>query len=233
MLKLIIVTSDLLSSKEIINQCIGKINSLQLIAILTSKIELEYYQKNFEFDVIIFHDFDYINTQETYYDIIYIDKQKIPSKNFEKRIALSEINSFKVLQSRIEKFIKKLTVSTISQRVTDTLLDLGFNFKHVGTKYIVDCVCYYYLHPEKISLENLEKNLFPHIARLNNTHMMNIKWSITRTINLMYQNHTTKSILRVEEYFFLEHMKKPTPKAVINVITTRILSDELPATLSE
>ena len=225
MLKLVIVTSDLLSSKELINQCIGKIPSLQIIGILTSKLELEYYQKNSIFDILLFHNFDYSDCEKANYDIICIDKFKTPVKNYENRISLSDVNSFVVLKKRLEKFIKKVTESSIRQKATQTLLDLGFRFKHIGTKYILDAICYSYMNKGDNSFENMEKDVYPYIAKLNHTQVPNVKWSIARTINLMYLNHTTKSILKLEEYFCLDHLQKPTPKLVISVIYTRLLSD--------
>lgn len=225
MLKLIIVTSDLLSSKELINQCIGKISSLQIVGILTSKLELEYYQKNEKFDILLFHFFDYSDIEKENYDIICIDKFKTPVKNYERRISLSDVNSFIVLKKRLEKFIHKVTASSIRQKATETLLNLGFSFKHVGTQYILDAICYCYMNKGDNSIENMEKVIFPYIAKINHTQVANVKWSIARTINLMYFNHTTKSILKLEEYFCLEHLQKPTPKLVISVIYTRLLSD--------
>jgi hypothetical protein len=68
-----------------------------------------------------------------------------------------------------------------------------------------------------------QKDIYPYLAKVNHTQIDNVKWSIARTINLMYLHHTTKSILKLEEYFCLEHLQKPTPKHIISVISNKLL----------
>lgn len=225
MLKLIILTSDLLSSKELINQCIGKIPSLQIIAILTSESELEQFRKESYFDIILFHNFDYGNYDSLNCEMISINEFKAPHKRDKNRIAISNKLSFEDVKKNIERFLKKLITNSIRQKTTEILIDLGFSFKHIGTKYIADAICYSTLNNFECSFENLEKDIYPYLAKVNNTQIDNVKWSIARTINLMYLHHTTKSILKLEKYFCLDHLQKPTPKLVISVISNRLLSN--------
>ena len=225
MLKLVIVTSDLLSSKELINQCIGKISSLQIIGVLTNKSDFENFREKNKFDFILFDNFEYTENLKEHYDIISINNFKTLAKRYDNKICLSTNNSFENLKKYIEKFTQKMTIEIIRQKSTDILLSLGFSLKHIGTKYLIDAICYSYMNNCDNSFENLAKDIYPYIAKINNTQIDNIKWSIARTINLMYLNHTTKTILILEDYFYLDHLEKPTPKSVIGIIRNKLQSD--------
>ena len=224
MLKIIIATSDLLSCKELINQCIAKIPTVKIINISNSEKEFEYYKNNLEFDIILFHNFNHLDYDLHNNDIICIGKFKSPVKRYERRISLSNQNSFEFLRKKIQGFIKKVSLSIVREKSTQILLDLGFSFKHIGTKYIVDAICYSYINRCETSFENFKKDIYPYIAKNNHTHIENVSWSIARTINLMYLNHTTKSILQLEEFFCLDHMQKPTPKQVIGLISNKLFA---------
>lgn len=225
MLKLVIVTSDLLSSKELINQCIGKISSLQIIAIFTSTSELENFRKKNKFDFILFDNFECLENLKDTYDIISINNFKTLVKKYNNKISLSTDNTFENMKKYIEKFTQKMTIEIIRQKSTDILLSLGFSLKHIGTKYLIDAICYSYMNNCDNSFENLAKDIYPYIAKINKTQINNVKWSIARSINLMYLNHTTKTILVLEDYFYLDHLEKPTPKSVIGIIRNKLQSD--------
>ena len=223
MLKLVIVTSDLLKSKELINNSIGKIYSLQIIGILSNKSELENFRKKRKFDFLLFHNFDYLDYLNEDYDIICINNFKTPVKKYDNRISLSNNNSFEEIKKHLEKFTFKITKDIIKEKSTQILLKFGFSLKHIGTKYLIEAISYSYIINFDNSFENLEKNIYPYIAKLNDTNVDNVKWSIARSINLMYLNHTTKSIVELENYFYLDHLEKPTPKLVISIIRNKLL----------
>ena len=229
MLKLLIATTDLLKSKELINQCIGKISSLQIIGIITDTSEFEDFNSENEFDVLLFHNFPLIiETTKVSYDIISINNFKTPVKFYRNRISLSNTLSFEEMIENLRIFTRKVLTNSVIEKSSQILLDLGFSFKHIGSKYLVDAICYSYVNNFDSSFENLEKDIYPYIAKLNHTHVENIKWSIARSINSMYLNHTTKSIVELEKYFYLEHLQKPTPKLVISMIRNKLLFLETP-----
>lgn len=225
MFKLLIVTSDLLLSKELINQVIGKLPNLQIIGIVTTRAELRNFRKNTEFDYVLFHNCMSYNWNSDEHGIIIIDEFKTPLKKYDNKITLSNSSSLEFILKQIEIFTQVTSIEHIREQAVETLLKLGFTFKHIGTKYLVDAICYSYTHRHSDSFENLEKEIYPYIAKVNNTQVQNVKWSVARTINLMYLNHTTKSILVLENYFNLDHMQKPTPKLVIGMVSNRIISN--------
>lgn len=225
MLKLVILSSDFFSCQSLINNCIGKISALQTIGILHSESELEKFRKENYFDILLFLNFDFSNYEQlNNCEMIYIDNFQKDSKKDKNKMYISNKLSFEEIKKYIETFLEKLITNSVRQRATDILIDLGFSFKHIGTKYIADAILYTTLNNYECSFENLEKDIYPYLAKLNHTQVDNIKWSLARTINLMYLNHTTKTILKLEKYFCLEHLQKPTPKLVISVISNRLLS---------
>ena len=225
MLKTVILTSDLFQTKELINHCIGKISALQIIGIFESETELELFRKESYFDIILFYNFEHQDYIFFNGEIISINTLKTNIKKEENKINISNKLSFEKMRIHIEKFLKNTITNSIRQKTTEILIDLGFSFKHIGTKYIADAICYATTNNYDCSFENLEKDIYPYLAKVNHTQIDNVKWSVARTINLMYLHHTTKSILKLEEYFCLEHLQKPTPKLVMSVITNRLLSD--------
>lgn len=224
MYKLLIVTPNLTLSKELINTALGEIPNIQLVGISTCEKDFEYFKNRKNFDFILFHEceFDYHTIEDEVTGIICIGEFKLPVKRYEKRISISNKSNTKFIIKQITNFSKKITLNTIRQKAIEILLDLGFNFKHIGTKYLADAICYCYSHGD-CEFENLERDIFPYIAKTNNTQVENVKWSLTRTTNLMYLNHTTKSILKLEKYFYLERFEKPTPKQIIGTITNNLL----------
>lgn len=229
MYKLLVVTENFVNTKEFINNVVGKVSSLQIVGIATNLEEFKnHFMKNVYFDFILFHKctFDeYEEIIEKVSGIICVNKFKTLVKRYEKRISISTKNSDSIIQTQMEKFAKKITLNNIRQQAVDILLELGFNFKHIGSKYLVDAICYSYSRFDD-AFENLEKEIYPYIARVNKTHVENVKWSLSRTINLMYQNHTTKSVIKLEEYFYLDRFEKPTPKLVIGTITNNLLATQ-------
>ncbi len=227
MLKLVIVTSDYIQVRRLINFCIGKIPTLQITAILTSQSELEDFKKKNTFDIILFDHCNFVEHHPVDYDVIIINSFKSPVRKFDKKIVLSSKQTFSFLIKQIANFSQKITSNNVYQRAVQTLIDLGFSFKHIGTKYLADAIQYTYFNQYDSNFENLEKDIYPFVAGINHTDVEKVKWSMARSINMMYLNHTTKSISILEEYFCLDHMQKPTPKLVIGMVRNKlIVSDE-------
>lgn len=228
--KLIIVSRNLISAANLLNDCVGKIPSLRTIAIFTSIKELESFAKNYpRFDFVLFDNIYFEEDPNRNYDIITISNFKTPVKRYAtNKLAISNDTTPEFKKKQIENFTKKVTMDIIKRKATKILLDLGFNFKHAGCKFIAECVCFSYVTKCDSAYESLEKDIYPYIAKLHHTKVSNIKWSVSRAINYMYLNHSTKSFKKVEEYFCLGHMEKPTPKQVIGMIRNKILVENSP-----
>ena len=70
--------------------------------------------------------------------------------------------------------------------------------------------------------DNLERKVYTHIAEKYNSNVHNVKWSIVRSINNMYLGNTTSSMKKINSYFNLDHLEKPTAKLIISTIVNKI-----------
>lgn len=110
----------------------------------------------------------------------------------------------------------------INERITKELLSLGYNFKLKGTLYLLESIKYI-LNSKNINLlENLEKNVYQYIANKNGKKTLNIKTSIIKATNYVY-NYQDERILN--EYFSIKI--KITPKLVISTILNKLKIIEL------
>lgn len=91
-----------------------------------------------------------------------------------------------------------------------------FNFKRAskGFKYLNEVI---YLCINNIdAIENLQKNIFPIIAKkYNEKSPLNVKWCIEQVIRTMYNNTEMKIIC---EYFSIEKNIKPSLKFIVYTI---------------
>lgn len=94
---------------------------------------------------------------------------------------------------------------------------LGYNFKLKGTQYLLEAILYIYIRNNIELLENLEKNVYNHIAIKNNKNLLNIKTSIIKATNYVY-NYQDEN--KLYEYFSIKI--KITPKLVISTILNKI-----------
>lgn len=106
----------------------------------------------------------------------------------------------------------------ITKRVTNELLLSGYNFKLKGTQYLLESIVHIYTKNDMNLLENLEKNVYKHIATQNSKKTLNIKTSIIKATNYVY-NYQDEN--KLYEYFSIEI--KITPKLVISTILNKLI----------
>ncbi len=114
-----------------------------------------------------------------------------------------------------EKKIKEIL--KITKKIKNELLLLGYNFKLRGTQYLLESITYIYIKNDMTLLENLEKNVYRYIAEKNDKKILNIKTSIIKATNYVYNYQDEKKIY---EYFSIEI--KITPKLVISTILNNL-----------
>lgn len=105
----------------------------------------------------------------------------------------------------------------IRREITNQLLLLGYNFKLKGTQFLFEAILYIYEKKETSLVENLERNVYSHIAIRNNKTVTNIKTNIIKSTNYVY-TYQDKKVLY--EYFTLDI--KITPKLVISTILNKL-----------
>lgn len=105
----------------------------------------------------------------------------------------------------------------ISKKITDELLNLKYNLSHIGTRYLIDVI--FYIRTKNIRYDNLKKDIYPQVARVNRTTVHNVKGNITRATDNMYYSCPKEKLL---EYFSMSEEAKPKTKTIIETVLRKI-----------
>ena len=223
MFNFIIYNNNLNQIKKYGNIIFSNFASIHLSGIVGNKKELEQFLKAQKIHLII---------------ISYADSQK-PSilpllNNIENKIIICEddtvlkntkhtlyISSHSSLESTLKKlklFTPKVDEEFIRKRVRKILEKFNFDFKLIGTKYLLDAIVYSYLTRETYLFENLEKQIYPYVSQKYNVSPLNIKWAIIRSINNMKLKISTTDL----QTFSLDSSEKITSKFIISEIVNRL-----------
>ena len=114
------------------------------------------------------------------------------------------------------KFYKINKVDLLA-KINKELEFIGYNMSYTGTKYLSECIALIYANQDYS--ENLNKNIYPIIAKKYNKTINNVKCSITcATTSMFYDCDET----RLKNYFNFYTIIKPKPKVVIYTILNKI-----------
>ncbi len=102
------------------------------------------------------------------------------------------------------------------RRVLDEIKGLKFEVTNIGVQYLIDCVL---LVKSNDALYNLEKDIYPIVAKKYNVSANKVKWNIYSCINNMSRNN---SVERINRYFGFTYNRTPTPKVLIFTIVNKI-----------
>ena len=226
MINVLILCSDNSSAKNLVNNVISKIPDLRLIGIANTIEEGVFFIRKYEPFLIL-------STNTTLLDclekspfayrpgIILISNspetfnRTYLFKNTFLRINTTEDN-LKLIFDKILNFISKKYITLKTENIKKFLITLGFDFKHSGSTFLVDCILYIIIHKDCSSFENLTKEVYPYVAKKNKTTPQIIKWSIERSINYLYNKEETFDI--IEKYLGIKYPEKITPKVLITLI---------------
>ena len=226
MLKLLILCKNLETSKKLVNQVVSNINELRLIGIANDLNEVEKLLKKSQPDIIFSADeniVEFIISKFIYYypQIILFSKKRFLKIPYRHLLLVKPNQRLDIISKTISVFIRE-HVDSEREKILKTLIDLGFSFKFCGTLYILDSILYIRTHKGAFSFEKIEEDVYSHVAKINNTTNKRVKWSVARSINTMYGNHTRKSYEAVEKYFNIAFPTRPTPKLVISLIANNL-----------
>ena len=227
MINLIILINNVENIKQFINNLIFKISNLNSIFIAHNITEFQNLIKKFRPDLIIISKFYYSALSNpnilNYHSFqIFFYNSKIYLQNSNNDICLlCSINDTNLLNT-IQEFINNKTENELKNKIISILNEFNFNFKLIGTNYLIDAILYSYINKDSYIFENLEKNVYSHICFKNNTNPKNIKWAIVRAINNMYLNSENNNIKKISEYFYLDIYEKPTAKIIITMIINKL-----------
>ena len=227
MFNLLIVEDDFVQAQHLINCICKSLSNIRLYNIIsTAKDCIEIIKEEPSLDIIIL---DLNLPDKSGNSIIeYIEKNNL--KEYKNSIIIRSgyielINkirfspyvfsySFKgsstdMLINEIKRLIQEKKFKEedyILRKKTNQLLhDLHFNFSHLGTKYLSDCICEAYTLPNKYNII-LQKDLYPNIANKYNKSLHNIKSNIIKSINYMYYECDEKTL---QNFLHLESISSP------------------------
>ena len=240
MYNLLIADDNLIYVKSIVNEILANANFVKLIKIATDGKEAYNYLKNEKIDLLILD-----LKMPTYSGIDLLKKLKndktisIPKiivvsgdintlsyNNLEKYnivTCLYKGSSVSELADKITNILEEIEKSNkleiLNGRIYEELMKLNYNTKHSGTTYIRESIEFILTREDCSLIDNLEKNVYPHIAKMHKKSVGNIKNNIVKATNNMYFECNIDYLLN---YFSFTDDMKPTPKIVISTILNKI-----------
>ena len=216
----IIFNNNIETIKNIIN-LFSEFSNFKICGITNSKSELALLSEKSQPYLIIISDSDskkiemskILNNYK--YKIIICDNI-LEFKNSKYTLHISLKLSEKEIIKKLKPFLSNLDERAIRKKVNNILHKLNFDFKLNGTKYLLESIVYSYLNKENYLFENLEKKIFPHIAKKFGVSSNNVKFSIIRSINNMNSNLQKSN---PQQIIFPD---KITSKVLINEIVNRL-----------
>lgn len=235
MVNMLIANKDIFRLKEIVNEVITNNNNIRISKMTTSKEETINALNNSDIEVVLLdiniikHNEDVIlnmirkEKQEKYKDSIIVmtkdfkEVQKIVGNKmiFDYLIEGSDNNE---ILFKINKMIIGKDIEVKRKRIVDELKYIGYNIDHVGTNYLVDTILQMYLNRESM-LDNLQKDIYPAIAKIYNKSIHNIKCNINRATECMYYECDSE---KLKKYFGFCEDAKPTTKTVAFTVLNKI-----------
>lgn len=102
------------------------------------------------------------------------------------------------------------------KRILNEIKGLKFEVTNIGVQYLIDCIL---LIKCNDALYNLEKDIYPIVAKKYNVTSNKVKWNIYSCINNMSRNN---SMERINRYLGFSYNRTPTPKVLIFTIVNKI-----------
>lgn len=159
-------------------------------------------------------------------DIIFLDRalEKIYDRNFCKKhifsiIRLSNDAIYNLSTPKNMSIIQSFDFKRKRDIIMNELHSIGYKFEHCGTHYLTDTILQMYLNKDSM-LDNLQRDIFPVIARKYHKTPFNIKSNINKATVCMYSECDSKKLMT---YFHFCYDTKPTVKQVVFTVLNKIL----------
>ena len=224
MCNFIIYNNNLNLIKKYGNIIFSNFNDIHLSGIASNKKELESILKMKKPNLIIISYADSIkpsllplvNNIEN--KIIICEDDNHLLKSTKHILYLSMNSNIEFTLKKLKLFTPKLDEEYIRKRVRKILEKFNFNFKLIGTKYLLEAIVYSYFTRETYLFENLEKDIYPYVSQKYNVNPLTIKWAIIRSINTM----KSKSNLTCLQSLSVDDTEKITSKFIISEIVNKL-----------
>ncbi|MBQ7410629.1 MAG: hypothetical protein IJW20_04515 [Clostridia bacterium] len=189
MYNFVIFISDFNLIKKFGSFIFNNFKEMNLVGIVSTHKELEALHKKNKINLVVLSETKYNsrpihNLLNNIESVIVITDSNCDNKKSSKHLLyLSTQESERSILEKLCKFDKVIYNHFLEHKVTRILESFKFDFKFLGTTYLLEAIIYAYLTKESYQFENLEKNIFPFVSQKYNTEVPNIKWAITRSVN--------------------------------------------------
>lgn len=119
---------------------------------------------------------------------------------------------------RINRLIEHKDISAKRKKIIDELKKIGYDINYKGTIYLIEAILNIYTNRD-ILLDNLQRDVYPIIAKMYNKTPHNIKCNINNATELMYYKCESKVL---KEYFKFYDDTKPSIKTVIYTVLNKL-----------
>lgn len=230
MLKLLIVENDILLYKNLINTISSSISNIQIYNISSNELEALDILKNKKVDIIIIdlislkistskilnyiknHDLMcYLNSIITIHNNYNLSYSPYIYSN------LTNLNMPSLLIRPLKDIIKIKEDFELKNKIAKELLYLGYNFAHIGTQQLLECIYLSLNNPCYIN--NLSKTIYPILSQKFFTTPNNIKCNIFQATNNSYFECEE---IQLNKYFKKKLVCKPSTKDVILAVSKHI-----------
>lgn len=240
MVNVLLVEEDMKYCKKLINNINVENENIRLCAIASNVEEILFAISNHNIDIILmdlkFSDYNKIKNKKLIskgqledYTIMLLEQQDVYNISLSENNYIVKSNNInevsksinKLVISRIssQSFLKKDSQeNTIKAKIRDELSYLGYNLSYNGTKYLIETIYLLYISKDYYD-NNLEKDIYPIVAKKYGKTAHNIKCNIINATNIMTLECEEEKLLN---YLYLCHFSKPGPKTIISAVLGKI-----------
>ena len=220
----IIYNNNLNLIKKYSNMIFNNFSNIHLCGIISTKKELETFLYKQKINLIVISCSDskkssilpLLNNIEN--KIIICDNEESVLRTSKHTIYISSNSNSEATLKKLKQFTQKIDEEFIRKKVRKILENFNFDFKLIGTKYLLESIVYSYLTRETYLFENLEKQIYPYVSQKYNVNPSNIKWAIIRSINNMKSKLNSSDLERFSFY----NPERITSKYLISEIVNKL-----------
>ena len=230
MIKVLIVDNNLNYAQKILNEVLSKIPEINVKYIVTTVHETIEVLRKEEITLILLSSqlqdgtsFDVIKQIKAMnfiseLDIIMIsENMHTYDQSVKNQPIFVKTQTGKNIQKTIQNYVYTRKNENEKKQIKDKIIseikNIGYNFKYIGTIYIIESILYIYMSNNLELLDNLENNVYKYVAFKYQKSLNNIKTNIVKA---------TMKINRNSQIGF-----DYTPKLVISDVVVRILNNSV------
>lgn len=237
-INVLLVENNMDYGRQLINILARKNKDFRLCGITNEREEVIFILNNICIDILLIDmplkEFsEIIDLMDTKKSVIVLldEKSKLQKSNYffnninyivKSNSIMEDVNNINPL------FISKNTIQfcklseneklKVLEKINEELNTLGYNLELLGSKYLVEIIYTLYLAIDYYNY-NLEKDIYPIIAKKYGKSVNNIKTNIKNANEIMYFDNDEKKIMN---YLETQKKSKPHTKQVIKAVLKKI-----------